>query len=343
MSGRSSKGLASTARLAAWLSHGWYYLALAAVFVLGWRWPQLGAPIDTATPYLVAFAFFLNGFTLSTTALVGNLRQGWLLIAAMLITFILPAALVFILRKLLPGGDTPLAIGFQLLAVVPTTLVSAVVLTRVANGNGALALYITVLANLLAIVLVPPLMQATLGRAGAQLPIAPITLKLVYTVLLPTLGGQFVRRVARGWAIRHVRLLGVIAQITVLLFIISGLAGLPGDTLSPMLLARVIAGAVLLHLTLLALADLGGRLLRIDTPSRFALVLSTSQKSLVAAMLLWRLLLKPLGADFALATLPLLIYYVAELVIDSTLAQWWGHRNPLTTIENTSELPIEAQ
>jgi sodium/bile acid cotransporter 7 len=311
-------------RVLAALGRSWFYLALATAFGVGWFAPALGHEMDDAgiMPYLVALAFFLNGLTLSAESLLGGLRQWPLLAVGMLQTFLLPLVVVVLAFRVVPGADTPLGIGFIMLAVVPTTLVSAVVLTRLAGGSGAVALYLTVLANLLAIILVPLLMRVVLRNdMSEQIALWATALKLVYTVLLPTVAGQLLRLLIHRWADHRRHALGIISQVTILLFVVNGMAALPRDEISPATWIGVVLGAVLLHVLLLLTAEGSGRLLRGDTPTRRAFTLSTSEKSLAVAVALWTQLFRPLGG---LVLLPAIVYYVAQLVIDNVLAHRWG-------------------
>ena len=311
-----------------WLERGWFYLAVVTAFTLGWYQPAAGQALKAwgVTPYLVAFAFFLNGMSLTPAALLGSLKRWPYLLVALLLVFVLPATLVMALRHWLPFGDSPLMAGFQLLALMPTTLVSAVILTQLSGGNGALAFLLTVFANLAAIAIVPPLMRLSLGTAGATLDAVAVSLSLVYTVLLPTLLGQGVRWGTRGWADRHRRPISVVSQLSILVFITLGMASLPRGQISAHVWQAVILGSLLLHTLLLGLADGCSRLLRTDRADRRALIFATAQKTLVLAIFLWERLLLPLGAVYAIAVLPAIAYYVIELVLGSLLAQWWGAR-----------------
>ncbi|MHB9110694.1 MAG: bile acid:sodium symporter [Armatimonadota bacterium] len=313
-------------RLLRLLDRHWFYLALAASFGVGWLAPSLGRAMDEIgmMPWLVAFAFFLNGLTLSTESLVGGLRQWPLFMLAMVNTFILPLILVMLAFRLFPVADSALGIGLLMLAVMPTTLVSAVVLTRVAGGNGAVALYITVLANLLAILLVPLLLRAVLGEAAdRQIALWGTALKLAYTVLLPTVVGQVLRLGLHRWADRRRRALGVVSQVAILLFVVNGMASLPRGALSPAVWGGVLLAGVLLHVLLLLTAEGGGRLLRADVPTRRAFSLSTSEKSLAVAVALSKQLFPTLGG---MVLFPAIVYYVAQLIIDNILAHRWGKK-----------------
>lgn len=329
-------------RIAGCLGQVWFYLALAGFSVFGWLRPEAGVWLKSihATDYLVALVFFLNGFTLSTTDLLGNLRQWRFLVAAMLLVFGCAPALVFAVRVLLPVSTPllPLAAGFQLLAVVPPTLVSAIVLTRVAGGNSPIALYITVLANVLAVFLVPLVMRLTLGIAGVQLDAPAMSIQLGLLVLLPTLAGQLARRRWRAWAVTHARTLGIISQFTILLFILTGFAALRRQEITPHIWLVVLVGGIALHLILLGVAQVTGRVIGADQGTRRALVLTTAQKSLVLSVFLWERLLAPLGPLYALAILPAIVFYLFELLFDSVLAQWWGRG-----AHATHPLPVPLQ
>ena len=325
-------------RLSLLWERGWFYLAILGAFAWGWWQPGAGQWMKTVgvTPYLVAFAFLLNGLSLTPAALLGSLRKWPLLVVSLLLAFVLPPALVLLARHWLPGGDAPLAAGFQLLSVMPTTLVSAVILTQLAGGNGALAFLLTVVANLAAIAVVPTVMRVTLGAAGAQLDLPGAILSLVVTVLLPTLAGQVIRWRTGDRVDRHRRPLGVVSQLSILVFITLGMASLPRGEISAAVWQYVILGSLLLHLLLLGLADGAGRLLQAEPADRRALIFATAQKTLVLAIFLSERLLLPLGARYAIAVLPAITYYVIELALGSLLAQWWGH----TAVARSRRCPI---
>jgi predicted Na+-dependent transporter len=309
----------------------WFYLAILCVFALGWFVPAIGREMNRVglLPYLVAIAFFLNGFTLSTQSLIGSFRQWRILLVTALLVFIVAPLIMFALCALLPNGHSPLGQGFQLVALVPTMLVSAMVLTRTARGNGALALFLTVMANLLAIILIPPLIAFTLGASGVKLPIADTSLNLMITVLLPTVLGQVARRCWPVWAVRHERKVSILSQCTILLFILIGFAALPREHFSVQLWVLVIAGVLGFRLLLLSLGWLGGKIIRIDAASCKALTFCSSEKSMVFVILLWERLYASRGPLYGLAVLPGILYYLIELVTDSTLAQWWRQHDKI--------------
>lgn len=308
-----------------WLAHTWFYFALFAVFCLGWFVPEVGIWMKQvkATNYLIAAAFFLNGLTLSTRTLVSNLRQWKVLLVAMGVIFGVTPLLILAARQAVPAEYAILAVGFQLLSGVPTTLVSAVVLTRIARGNTAIALYITVLANVLSVVVVPLVLFFTLRLDAPPQLFIDTAISLLLLVLLPTVVGQAVRPYIHGWVTKHIKMLGVISQCTILLFIITGLSALPTE-IPGIIWGAVFALALVMHGGMLGLGHLAGKLLRSDTATRRALTLSTAQKSLILTVFLYSQLLLPLGEKFSLAVLPGIAYYIIELALDSIIAERWG-------------------
>ena len=320
------------------LARFWFYPTLLGAFLLGCFVPSLGQAMNRldVLPYLVGAAFFLNGFTLSTRSLLGSFRQWRILLAAVLLIFLIAPGLMFLLCHYLPGGQSPLGQGFQLVALVPTMLVSAVVLTRTARGNGALALFLTVMANLLAILLVPPLIALTLGSSGSTLHIADTSLTLVGTVLLPTLLGQYARVHLQTWAVRHERPIGILSQSTILLFILIGLGALPHGQIAGRSWLPVIGGVLAFRVLLLGLGWLAGLLLRLDGAARKALTFCSSQKSMVFTVLLWERLYAHRGALYGLVLLPGILFYIVELVTDSILAQWWAMKSEGRRVKSES-------
>lgn len=316
-------------RLRLWLIRWWFYPALLATFLLGWYCPALGQMVKTAkvTPWLVTTAFLINGISLTTGALLGNLRRWRLMLVALLLIFVIAPTLVYLVRLVAPGGQQPLAVGFQLLAAMPPTLVSAVALTRVAMGNGAIALYITLFANALSIVLLPVVLWLTLGRQDIAMNMAQTSTSLAITVLLPTIAGQLARLRCHTWIDHHAKVLAAISQVIILAFFFVAIPDLPRDGVTQGMLWLVLLLAGLMHFVLLFVGGFAGRVLQEDGYTRRALTLCAAQKTIVLSVYLWERLLAPLEPAYGIAVLPAVVFYVVALIADSILAQWWAHRH----------------
>jgi predicted Na+-dependent transporter len=312
-------------KLAAWLTRYWFYLALAGVFILGWTIPAIPVRLKASNvmPWLVAVAFFLNGFVLATEEVLASLRQWRPLVVAALIGFGVAPLLVYLARLAIPGGGGVYGEGFQLLAAVPTMLVSTVVLARIARADVALALYITVATNLMAIIVVPVLLRLTLS-SDIDVRVGDTALNLLLTVLVPTVLGQLVHWRWPAWSARYTRPASILSQCVILGFI---LTGLPQQQAPVPTWAALIAIALVFHLVLFAIAAASARGLRLDRPTAHSLTFCGAQKSMAFLALLFARVFGPAIKDnpaYALAILPGLCFYLVELTLDSVIAQRWA-------------------
>ena len=88
-----------------------------------------------------------------------------------------------------------LRLGFYLLAILPTTVSSAVLFTALSGGHTSNAIFATIFSNLLSIVLVPTVALAYLAAGtDASVPLAPLLTKLLILVALPLIAGQVIRK-----------------------------------------------------------------------------------------------------------------------------------------------------
>ena len=178
-----------------------FILALLGAIVLAFLLPQLAASDGPLKAGLVSKAgvmviFFLQGLSLKTRELAGGFKQlklhgfvqAWIFVFSAIILVL--AALV--LRACsLPG----LANGFFYLALIPTTISSAVAFTGAAGGNVPAAIFNTTLSNVIGVFWVPAgclLVFATGGELPTDL-LGPLLLKIIKLILLPLIAGQVLR------------------------------------------------------------------------------------------------------------------------------------------------------
>jgi len=144
---------------------------------------------------VIFLIFFFSGLILDAGGIKSGLTDvsGILIaLAAIFVAAPLIAAL-FGLAPLPPG----IKIGIFLVAVMPTTLTSGVVMTEAAGGNMAHALVITLLANSLAVFTIPVSLSALLFLAGDSTAIiidkTAIMIKIGMYVLVPLCLGLFLK------------------------------------------------------------------------------------------------------------------------------------------------------
>ena len=136
---------------------------------------------------VIVLIFFVSGLILNPEQIRAGLMDIEGILTAQLLIFLIAPAIAACLG-LMPL-DSGIKIGIFLVAVMPSTLSSGVVMTGAAGGNMAHALVITILANGLAVFTIPVALALLLNLAGGttvvSLDKSAIMLKLVLLVLMP--------------------------------------------------------------------------------------------------------------------------------------------------------------
>jgi len=272
--------------------------------------------------------FFLQGLGLPTAELATGYKPkrlhafvlSWNYLLFPLVTglFLLPLA------WLLPPE---LRLGFWLLAILPTTVSSAVVFSTVSGGNTSNAIFATVFSNLLSVLLVPAVAIGYLAvETEASVALAPLFTKLFILIILPLLLGQAIRavrpRASTAFAKRTKS-----AGNWIILFIVhcafaqsvsSGfLTELGGGDV-----AAVIGGTVLLLLLVSGLVWWSAGWLRPSPAQRITAFFCASQKSLATGLPLATSILAaaPGTVEIAAVLIPLMCYHPAQLVLAGYLS-----------------------
>jgi len=90
-----------------------------------------------------------------------------------------------------PSEPEPIRNGFLYLCVLPSTISTSVVLTAVARGNTAAALFNAALSNILGVIRTPVLVELLMRKTGQSSSIGPLLLKIMMLTL--TLQRRFER------------------------------------------------------------------------------------------------------------------------------------------------------
>jgi sodium/bile acid cotransporter 7 len=214
-----------------WAQH-WFVCLLPVAFTLAWFVPEIASKGGWLRPELttklgVSLIFVLQGLALPMAALRAGVGQWRLHAVVQLMTYVgLPViglALAALAGRWLPEE---LRIGLVFLAVLPSTVSSAAVLTANAGGNTAGAIFNAVLSSLLGVLLTPALLAAALsmqgagaGAGGAAVDAGAVIVELVKLIILPLLVGQVLRLRLADWAGRNKKRLSTLSM-SVILFIV---------------------------------------------------------------------------------------------------------------------------
>jgi len=270
----------------------------------------------------VVTIFLINGWTVKRDGGHPNRRLGLALFAACALSLgVGPWVGVWVARSLF-GLDGALGTGLIVMASVPVTLSSAIVLSTVAGGNAVWALLMTMGMNLAGIFTVPAMLRLCMQDAGtARISVPSLLLKLVGLVLVPFLIGHMCRRML-SWKTH--RLLGYVPSLCVVLTVYAAFAASRDDMLAvePQAFPVVLAAALTIHILLFALANGLSRFIGQTPAERKTFCFVSSQKSLPIAVSV----LAALAMDSALVLLPCLLFHFSQLLLDSCIAVQWGRQ-----------------
>jgi sodium/bile acid cotransporter 7 len=314
-----------------------FVFALLGMVVIAFLFPSLGAKEGPLKAGLLSKAgvmviFLLQGLSLKTRELASGMRdvrlhgfiQGWIFLLS-------PIVLVCAGLVMRQVSDASLAGGFFYLALIPTTISSAVAFTSAARGNVAAAIFNTTLSNVIGVFWVPTgclLIFAAGGGLQGEL-IGPLLVKLAWLILIPLAVGQLIRPfvINRGWFGRIAPKFKLINHGIILFIVFAAFAqSVLQDTWNDVSAGSII---LLLVLTLLAVLLIHGAVwissgwLISSQADRTTALFCGSQKTLAAgapmALAIFAGNGQLEGVNLSLILLPLLCYHPIQLFLAAFL------------------------
>jgi sodium/bile acid cotransporter 7 len=302
----------------------WFLLLLLAGLTLACLRPQWLKP---ATAWLeprliVAVSLFLMAWGLESRSLFQALARPLPALWALFISYSALPALAWSASRLLPVAD--LRLGLLIIASVPCTLASAVLWTRLAGGNEAMALLAVFLTTATSWLATPAWLAFAAGTS-VVLDTPAMMRSLVLVLIVPVGLGQLSRAVGplARTAARHRALLGAVSRLFIFGMILRAAVDV-SDRLSERSTSLTLgwmaaAGALCIAVHGIALA--GGlwssRLLKIDRADRIAIAFACSQKTLPVSLYLFDAYFKD---SYPLAVVPIAFYHISQLVVDTFVA-----------------------
>lgn len=276
--------------------------------------------------------FFLQGVSLPTSELAAGYKPkrlhafvlSWNFLLFPLVTGLLLLPLSFVL-------EPELRLGFWLLSILPTTVISAISFTAISGGHTSNAIFSTVFSNLLSVLVVPSIAVAYLATETATpILLGPLFSKLTLLIVVPLVFGQIIRKLAWEIAAHAAKQerrasCGIIVFIVHAAFAESVSSGfLQGLSLGAVL--GVLASTLTVLLVVGALVWVSSGWLDSTRAQRIAAFFCASQKSLATGLPLASSILvaAPGIVDPAAVLLPLICYHPLQLVFAGWLAERFG-------------------
>ena len=308
-----------------WLKKYWFMLGLVVVFMLTLLDPlSVVAPLGlrlkkSLGPNLAVFViFFISGLMLNARLIRSGVSDIKGTLLALVLIFIV-APLLAALCALMPL-ETGFLMGIFLVASVPTTLSSGVVMSGAAGGNMAHALFITIVANCLAIVTIQLTLTILLALVGQTAEIfidqRAIMIKLVLLVLLPLALGLGVKMADRGIIARHARRFSIINQCMILTIVWMAVSPVREKILANVLMiGQVASWAILFHGALWLAGAAFVRFFRIPPGRRESVIFMGGQKTLPLSVIIQM----SVFPQYELALVACVMHHIIHLLMDGYL------------------------
>jgi sodium/bile acid cotransporter 7 len=308
------------------LGRRWFLLVLAAGVGLACARPGWVRPATDRLPLraVVALSLFLVAWGLEGRRLYRMMLRPAAALWAVALSYGAVPLLAWLAGPLLPLPD--LRLGLLVIASVPCTLASAVLWTRLGGGNEAVALLTVVLSTGLS--WLATALWLTLATGTRVTPDTGAMMRgLALVLLLPVALAQLSRcwpPVARA-VTRHQVLSGVAARLLTVAIILKAVVAVSGRTggLTAGAFAATAAACVATHLAGLLLGLGSSRALGFARADAVAVAFGCSQKTLPVGLYLFEAYY---SRDYPLAVVPLVVYHVGQLVVDTVIADWLAGR-----------------
>ncbi len=320
------------------LKKQWFLISLAAVLAVGFLWPGPWLPLANSSLLrngIVASVLFLMALPLETRVVARTIQRPWAALLGSAVNMGLLPLLAWGAAGLLPEA---LGTGVVVAAVAPCTLASAAVWTRRAGGNDAVAILVTLLTNATCF-LTTPLWLSLIMRTETRMDVGVMMTKLGLLIVAPMTLAQLCRLwpdVART-ATAAKRKCGTLAQLGILCMVLFGavkssthLAAIDWrSVVSPRDLVTMLVIVVALHLTALVIGYMLAGGLGLARPDQLAVAFSGSQKTLMVGLYV------AINYFGGLAILPMVGYHVAQLFVDTLIADRWAQQTEVTSPATT--------
>ncbi len=304
----------------------WFVIVLTAAVVVGLRWPDhfewLVRWVDPG--WNVAAVMLLNGLALDSGQFLRSIRRPLQVLAAVFGGYLIVASLGYCASILLAPTSSDFALGLLVISAMPTTLASAVIWTRLAGGNDAFALVVTIASNMLSFVAAPVILFVTVGSLISLDPFEMVP-KLALVVILPVIVGQALSRIGgvSSRLSRHKVVVSVLSRLLTILIVFTAVTagvlgvGIGGDRLGISALGILTVLVIAVHGVAVVLCWAQGKALGWGRADRLAFVFTGAQKTLPAALYVCA----EFFPTFSFATIPCVSYHVFQLLFDSWLVE----------------------
>ncbi|MHC1764850.1 MAG: bile acid:sodium symporter family protein [Verrucomicrobiia bacterium] len=319
-----------------WIRANGFVLALIAAVMAAFLFPEPGARggvlhAELVSNFGISLILFLQGLSLAFEKVRSGAGNWRLHLTIQLFTFAVFPLVGLLLEKIVPmlWSWQPDAVrnGFLFLCVLPSTISTSVVLTAVARGNTAGALFNAAFSNILGVFLTPVLVHLLMRTTGQSTPLGPLLLKIMMLTLFPFFTGMLLRRFVLRWVEAHGAWVARISNAVIVFIVYSAFC----DSIQARvwerhgfgMTVRVLLVVVSLFAGMSALVYATCRALRLNREDLIAAYFCSVKKTLAMGVPL-ALLIFGSRADVSLILLPIMFYHPLQLFVNGLFASYWA-------------------
>lgn len=300
------------------LKRHWMLPGIAVVCFWGYRYPATGELLSRHLAPILAFLMFLLGTGIGFRCLRTRINAHRQIIFAMLFCYLASPLAAFGIGKLFFTEHLAVYTGLILIGTTSTTLSTCVIFTRLAGGDEALALWLSVFSSLLCTFISPVLIYLFLG-ASIEVPVGLMIKRLIFVLFIPLSAGMFLRALLGEKRMAPVgpiltRSCAIFILAVVMVSVAKSRNLLASSQSLPIILA--VAG---LHLAMLLTVAVANIFTGFPKRDKIATLFCSAEKTLqIPAYLAIEILLTP---EAALAPV---LHHVFQLVVDSLIVSYYS-------------------
>ena len=272
---------------------------------------------------IIFFIFIISGYQLKLDNFKFDRNLGYTLLGGATINLLLAPCFALLLIYFIPLENS-LKIGVLTIACVPPTMASGIISTDIAKGNTLWAIIFTIILNAVGVLVIPFTFSHMIQLDAAnQINSLVIFKKLFFLVLLPAFIGYLIKRKYGGS--KHFLL--TYFQPTAIIFVAFCTVAAGKENLlkiSAITIIFLLITVITLHLILIGMCLLLGKLKKLAKENTIAITFVCSQKTLPLALALLMVLPKEIAS---IASISCLLYHLSQVFIDSFIAYFWQKKS----------------
>jgi sodium/bile acid cotransporter 7 len=323
---------------AGWFRGNGFLAGLCAAVALGFAFPQGGARNGALHPEAVgdlgiALILFLQGLSIALDKMRAGAGNWRLHITIQTFTFVVfpLVGLAFgaLVPRVWPEEPAPIRAGMLYLCVLPSTVSTSVVLTSVAGGNVAGAVFSAAFSNIIGVVVTPLCVHLLMATTGQHGPLGSLLGQILLLTLVPFAAGMLLRPLVWRFVDANKRWVNWVSNAVILFMVYAAFCDSVRNRIwnkfNAGLTVGVLAVVIALYITISVLVQLASRWLQLNREDFIAAYFCSVKKTLAMGVPL-AILIFGTRADLSLILLPIMFYHPFQLFVNGILANRWARR-----------------